>query len=173
MRDPRRGIEKDRLSEFAYRVVVFGSRQFSDKELFAQCMASYLRVIGLDQPDVKPQLCFLFLEGRTGVSKLVADWCLEHGYFWCEFVPDWADVDVEGARVKVNRQGHKYNALASIWCADEMAQVSTHGVSFYDGVSSDTQDMMENVAGHGSPCANYLVSIDQDEDEDAEKPSRC
>jgi hypothetical protein len=96
---------------------------------------------------------------------------LEQGYHWSEFIPDWDDIDVEGARVKTNRQGKQYNALAGIWCNDEMAQVSTHGISFYDGVSSDTQDMMENVAGRGSPCASYLVTIDRDEDEDAEEQS--
>jgi hypothetical protein len=166
---PKRPIEKERLSEFDYRIVVFGSRVFTDRVLFNQCMELYLRTQGFDQPEIQSRICFIFSEGRSGVSKLIADWCLEHGYHWCEFIPAWDDIDVEGARVRTNRQGKTYNALAGFWCNEEMAEVCTHGISFYDGVSSDTQDMMEYVAGHGSPCANYLVTIDQDEDQDAKE----
>lgn len=167
--DPRRFVEKDRLSEFEYRIALFGSREFTDAALFAQCMKQYLFINGFDIESVKPNVCFMFSEGARGVATLAQAWCIEHGYHWCGFIPNWDDIEIEGARVKTNRQGRQYNALAARWSDTEMAEVSTHGISFYDGVSSDTQDMIDRVAGQGSPCANFLVTIDRDEDEDAKE----
>jgi hypothetical protein len=168
-KDPRRCIEKDRLSEFDYRVVIFGSREFTDAQLFNHCMQQYLRIQGFDQDDMKPRVCFVLSEDTRGVATLAREWCLKHGYHWSGFLPNWSDIDIEGALVRTNRRGQPYNALAGLWCSIEMADVSTHGISFYDGVSSDTQDMIDRVAERGSPCATYLVTIDRDEDEDAEE----
>ncbi len=99
---------------------------------------------------------------------LIYEWAKAHDYHWCEFYPQWDDIDTEGAIIKY-RNGRPYNSLAGYWCNEEIAEVCTHGISFYDGVSRGTQDMIDRVNDHGSPCDVYLFSIEPDEDENGQE----
>lgn len=173
MRLETRSVDKERLKEFPTRIVVFGSRGFTDMALFDQCMRKYLKDNDLDKESDKVKIVFLVGMTKTGGEFLIYQWAKEHGYRWSEFYPNWDDVDTEGAVIRY-RDGKPYNSVAAFWRDEEMAEVCTHGVSFYDGVSTGTQNMIDRVADKGSPCAVYVVTIELKEDNNhAQKPRRC
>lgn len=169
MHDPRRRTPKERLNEFRHRIVVFGTRGFDDAILFDHCLKKFLRDQHLDAEEVKAQIVFLTGMTPNTPEILAYAWAKKHDYSWSEFHPDWDEVEIEGAVVRY-REGRPYNAIAGFWRDEEMAEVCTHGVSFYDGVSSGTQDMIDRVANQGNPCATYLVTTESDEDYHGEKP---
>jgi len=134
-------------------------------------MLKFLKESQLNRIQDKPHLVFLTGRGKAGVDALLYNWVQEHGYHWAEFYPNWNDVEVEGAVVKY-RDGKPYNCIAGFWRDEEMAEVCTHGVTFYDGVQSSTRDMIDRVTGGGNPCAIYLVTVDKDEDTHAKEQAR-
>jgi len=171
-RDSQAGpIGKDGLADFKYRVLVFGIKDFNDASLFDQCMQKFLKDNNVTRAEDKQQIVFVTGKSGRGVDLLLCNWVKANHYHWAEFLPKWDEVDVEGSSVKY-RDGKPYNSRAGFWRDEEMVEVCTHGVSFYDGVSSDTRDMIDRIADLGSPCSMYLVTVDKDEDEHAEEQGR-
>lgn len=156
-------VEKERLNEYTIRPVIFGVRDFDDVSLFDQCMRKSMKDFGFNKDELKASICFIVGAEQNGISKLASRWCVQHGYQHALFSPNWGDVDIEGAVVKY-RNNEPYNAVAGHWRDEEMAEVCTHGITFYDGVSSGTQDMMDRVIERGSPCAVYYVDTDSEDD---------
>jgi hypothetical protein len=131
-------------------------------------MLKFLKDSRLNREEDRKKVVFITGAGKSGVDKLFHDWVREHDYHWAEFYPNWKDIEVEGAIVRY-RDGKPYNSVAGFWRDEEMAEVCTHGVSFYDGVSSGTRDMIDRVTEKGSPCAMYLVTVEINEDKHAKE----
>lgn len=133
-----RPIRRDELKKFKNIVVVFGSRKFEDKVLFNDFLLGFIGDWKMTPEDT------VFVSGlANGPDKFIIDWSLKNGWRWHECAAKWDDLDVPGARIKVNGGGKQYNARAGFDRNQEMANVSTHGLGFWDGVSPGTKDMVD------------------------------
>lgn len=135
---PVRPIRRDELRKFKNVVVVFGSRKNIDEETFEACLEGFIREWAMTPENT------VFVSGMAhdGPDKYIVSWCKAKGWRWHECPADWDNIDVPGARIKKNAQGKEYNALAGFMRNQEMANVSSHGLGFWDGHSPGTEDMM-------------------------------
>lgn len=162
MLDRSGSVAKDELKDFEEVIVVFGSRGFNDNKVFDHAIGKYLKDFDLDQETQKGKVVFVAGKTVNSVDALIVKWCQTNGYCWSVFEPNWDDIEVENAVVRY-RNGRAYNALAGFWCNIEMAEISTRGISFYDGVSSNTQDMITQLTERNIPCRVILVETDSKE----------
>lgn len=165
MRDSNGSAQKEQLKNFEYRIIVDGTSQFNDEKLFDENIRLYLKDLSLDKDTDKAKVCFLVGDATTGPDRMITRWCETHGYHYIQFVPDWGDVDVEGAVVRY-RNGVPYNAVARYWRSEEMAEVANYLITFYDGVSGGTQDLINRMTDRNHPCRVILVHIEKDEETD-------
>ena len=108
------------LKDYSIRVIVAGSRGFSDKVLFHEKILAFLEEI--DEP-------VLFISGAapSGADDLIIRWCKRYGYP-CKVQPaDW------------DKHGRGAGFIRNV----EMAKIATHLIAFYDGVSPGTAHMLE------------------------------
>lgn len=132
-----RPIRRDELRKYKNVVVVFGSRKFNDVELFGACVEGFVLDNHLTPEDT------VFVSGMAkGPDLFIVDWAKKHGWRWHECPADWGNLEVAGAIEKTGPHG-KYNARAGFMRNQEMANVSSHGLGFWDGKTSGTRDMVE------------------------------
>ena len=67
------------------------------------------------------------------------------------FIPDWDDISVPNARVKVNKFGKEYNAAAGMTRNHLMGDTATHLIAFHDLISRGTQDMITYMRSLNKP----------------------
>lgn len=149
-----RATPHDELVNFDYRVVVFGSRGYDDYESFAESMDLYVQRFD-------PEKSMIFLSGMasSGADALIVRWCKERGRPWAEFPAAWDDIAVPGAVVRTNRQGKPYNVVAGFQRNRKMAAVSSNYVSFYDGSSPGTKDMLDVCKGFNLAPMIFMIDI--------------
>lgn len=146
---------QDELRNYQHRIVVFGSRYFSDYKLFSECMFDYLKENNIQKGEV------IFLSGmammdrvkkeeQTGADAFIVHWCIEHGYPWTEHWANWSDVSSNSAIVRY-KKGRPYNVLAGFVRNEEMAELCNRGITFYDGASTGTKDMITRMARRQHP----------------------
>lgn len=134
---PVRPIRRDELRKFKNIVVVFGSRKFSNESIFDACVKGFATDNGLTPENT------VFVSGMAkGPDLDIVDWSKKNGWRWSEFPADWGNIDVPGALIRTNASG-QYNARAGFTRNQDMANVATHGLGFWDGVSNGTKDMVE------------------------------
>jgi hypothetical protein len=135
---PVRPIRRDELRKFKNVCTVFGSRKFKDDDIFDACLQGFIKDNHLTPENT------VFVSGMAnGPDKMIVDWCKKNGWRWHECPADWENLDVPGARIKTNPAGNKYNSLAGFTRNQEMANVSSHALGFWDGHSPGTKDMVE------------------------------
>lgn len=157
MRDRAEPVATSELKNYLHRVIVASSRGYVDYDHFSLTIFAYLKEFELDKKDV----CFIIGDAPAGSDVLTDRFCREHDFKWAVFAPKWDDVEVEGAVVKYTHQGRAYNALARYWQNEEMAEVGTRLITFYDGVSSGTRDMMDRMIERLCACRVVLVTIEK------------
>jgi hypothetical protein len=165
MRDQNGPLEKDCLKDFEWRIIVAGSRGFEDVVLFDEHIWSLLKDLSLDKEEDKKKVVFITGAAKSGADDLIIRWCKKNGYSWVEFHPRWDEIDVEGAVVRTRGDGKQYNLLAGFWRNEEMSEVGNYLITFYDGVSSGTRDMINRMQELEIPCRVVLVHIEKDEKE--------
>lgn len=146
MRNPICCTPHDELKNYEHRIVVFGSRKFDDYKLFSECILQYLEDNNIKKGEV------IFLSGmanmnkaedqQTGADAFIVRWCKENDYPWTEHPADWEGVDHAGAVIRYTKSGKPFNMVAGFTRNSEMAELSTAGISFYDGASTGTKDML-------------------------------
>ncbi len=119
------------LKDYTIRVIVAGSRGFSDKILFHEKIIAFLE--DLDEP-------VLFISGGapSGADDLIIRWCKRFGYPCKEMPADWDNL------------GRSAGYVRNV----EMAKVATHLLVFYDGASPGTTHMLEQA----EPDAYNLIT---------------
>lgn len=138
-------------------IVVAGSRNFNDYELFSECMEE--RLLKDDLVDL-PLIVFVSGKAKTGADDMIIRWCQENGFPWAEFPADWDNLDVPGAVIRTRRDGKRYNAGAGHLRNREMAKVGTHLILFWDGESKGTKNMLEEATKYGLERTINLVDPD-------------
>lgn len=154
MRIEAQPSQHDALRKYPHRVVVAGSRGFDDYVLFSENVFSYLEERGIS----KEEVCFISGAASSGADALIIRFCKEHGYAWTEHPADWGDISSISAIIRYTRKGKPYNLLAGMWRNAEMAEFGNALLTFYDGVSPGTRDMMKKMASAKHPCRCIVVS---------------
>lgn len=137
MRSEAQPTPREELIEFEVRAIVAGTRGFNDYRLFAQVMDEY------DAKFAGRKVVYLTGKAPSGADDLIIRWCIERGRAWSEFPADWNDVEGRAVVVRYRRDGSAYNVLAGFNRNRDMRDVATHLITFYDGVSKGTRDMID------------------------------
>lgn len=135
---PVRPLRRDELRKYKNVCVVFGSRNYTNPDTFDACVQGYIKDHYLTPENT------VFVSGRAkGPDSLIIEWCKKNGWRWHECPADWDNITVPGAVVKTNSRGEKYNAVAGFTRNQDMANISNHGLGFWDGKSHGTKHMVE------------------------------
>lgn len=135
------------------RVAVVGSRRFKNYQLVKGLMEKIREDIG----------DFILICGmeKTGADGLGLRYAKEVGLTIEEFHPNWDDVEVPGALVKLNSYGKAYNARAGFDRNTEMAHACTHVVAFWDGKSPGTKHMLTLCKKLGKKMRVFLINTER------------
>jgi hypothetical protein len=118
---PPPAISYDDYTSFEKRVIVAGSRSYSDYKQFCQVFAWYLEFFELGNA--------LIISGdaRHGPDAMAIQYCIEHNKPYLPMPADWDKLG-KGA-------GYARNA--------DMDKISTHLLAFWDCQSRGTRNMIE------------------------------
>lgn len=115
-------------------IAVIGSRNFTDY----QKANSFLNEFNNSIPIGK-----IVSGGAQGADKIGVRWAKENNLSFQELVPDWNNVNVVPCKVKYNKFGKPYNALAGFNCNKIIVDSCDIVVAFWDGRSSGTKDSID------------------------------
>ena len=118
------------------RVIIAGSRNFKDNS-FLEEKLDYL--LG----NYQPEQVTIISGGARGADSLGEKYAHKKGYSSKIVEAEWDNLEVKKTWVRVKKDGTKYNALAGFQRNQAMADMATHAVMFWDGMSRGTQDMIE------------------------------
>jgi hypothetical protein len=145
---------KDVLKDYPHRIIVAGSRHWDDFEFFSASMFEYLK----DRDILKGEVIFISGNAPTGADALIIQWCKVNDFPWVEYDAMWDDISSISAIIKYTKRGKAYNVLAGHWRNEEMSEVGNALVTFYDGASTGTKDMMKRMAGRKHPCRCFIIT---------------
>lgn len=128
------------IPSFDAAVIVAGSRNYGDYRFFCETMDAY--------HDRFAGKSVVYISGcaRTGADHMVIEWCKERGHAWAEFPAMWGDLETEPVLVRERQTHHgvyRYNVLAGFVRNGRMRDVGTDLVTFYDGSSPGTTQMID------------------------------
>ncbi len=107
------------LRDYNKRVIVAGTRGYNDRVMFHNVISSFVN------DEIEP---ILFISGAaaTGADRLIIQWCNKFVYPCLEYPADW-DLG--------RSAGYRRN--------EQMAEVATGLIAFYDGTSPGTGHMID------------------------------
>lgn len=124
-----------------HRVIVAGSRSFTNYELLEEKLLflfsrwSYLDVT--------------IISGMAdGADALGLKFAKEYMVDYIEKPANWSDMS-EPCTLKYRANGEPYNAIAGHKRNQEMADIATHLVLFWDGKSTGSADMLRRAKNNG------------------------
>ena len=149
----------------AIRLVVAGSRGFTDYPMFSKTMTSILGSLGWSAES--PEEGVVIIEGEAkGPDLMAKQFAIAHGIPFESYPADWENVAVENPVIKENRFGRQYNAAAGHHRNKAMAETGTHLLLFWDGRSKGSDNMLKQARANG---LDYLV-IRVDAEEVSDEP---
>ena len=117
------------------KLIIAGTRTFDDYNLLKTKLNILLKNVDEE---------IVIVSGKaSGADTLGEDYAKEKGYEILPFPAKWLDLSVTPCKIKYNKKGEPYNALAGFNRNEEMAKIADACVCFYDGKSRGTADMIE------------------------------
>lgn len=132
------------------RLAVVGSRKYKDYHTVSTLLNQFRE----DYGDFT-LICGMEMSGADGLGHRYAT---EHNLPIEEYKPDWDDVEVPGAVVKLNTYGRPYNAMAGMARNTEMAKTCTHVLAFWNGKSPGTLNMLRTCKKLGKKMKVFLIN---------------
>ncbi len=132
--------------QYAVRIVVYGSRFYTNKQEFHDEVMNYIEQFEGQN--------ILFISGaaHTGADDYILRWCKHHRYPCLPVPAQWDDPS----------KPKGYNPAAGFIRNETMAALATHGLGFWDGESSGTNDMTRRLLDHEKPHRVIRVEVDKD-----------
>lgn len=121
------------------KLAIIGSRTFKDFELLAR-----------EADKLNPSE--IISGGAQGADTLAFGYARSRGLPIKVIIPKWSDINHSGARIKVNKFGKKYDALAGMRRNTEIIAAADRVLAFHDGTSAGTWDSIQKAAAAGKPC---------------------
>jgi hypothetical protein len=117
-----------------YRIIIAGSRGFNDYNLLKEKCDYLIQSISAE---------IVIVSGNAnGADKLGERYAKEKNYKVETYPAQWEDFSTP-CRIKYNKHGKPYNALAGHKRNQLMADCSDMLIAFWDGKSTGTQDMLD------------------------------
>lgn len=114
-------------------------------------------LIGMVYDDFGPY--DVILSGSAqGPDSFAEEWAFQNTITCNTYVPAWEDIKAEGAVVRTNKYGKKYNALAGHWRNEKMAKDGDALLAYWDGKSTGTRDMIDRALDHGLDVFVFKVN---------------
>jgi hypothetical protein len=143
------------LDNFEVKCIVAGSRGYDDYAFFSKVIFDHIERFFKGR-----SLIFISGKAKTGADAMIIRFCKEHGFPWAEFPADWDDVKAPGAVVRPNKiTGKPYNIVAGHQRNRQMAIAGTDLLSFFDGSSKGTLNMIATAKECGIENP-YTIVID-------------
>ena len=133
-------LEKAKSRNTPIKVLVAGSRSFSDYIFFKKIMYDLLQ----NFPDTE----LVSGKASSGPDMMAIEYAKEVGLICHEFPANWNDIGVPNVRIKVNGKGRQYNANAGHDRNQIMAEFADFFIIFWDGKSPGTRDMINRAKKH-------------------------
>lgn len=118
------------------RIAVVGSRHYQNKAAIFKVLKSLIR--NLDPDDIE-----IVCGEAAGPDTIGREFAEENNIPVKSFRPDWDNIEADGAVIKTNKHGNKYNARAGFTRNKEMGDYATHVVAFWDNKSKGTKQMID------------------------------
>lgn len=99
-----------------------------------------------------------------GVDSIGEQWAREMGVPVSQFVPDWNNIDVDGACVKTNNYGKTYNAKAGFMRNQAMADYAEACIAIDNGTPG-TEDMIDRATKAGLKMFIFSPACNNDGEE--------
>ena len=94
--------------------------------------------------------------GAKGADSLGEQWASENGIVVTPFPAKWNDLKQEGAVIKINKWGRKYNAMAGFSRNEKMAEYADALIAVEGG--NGTADMIKRAKKHKLQIHEYEMA---------------
>lgn len=141
------------MSKPNYKVVICGSRTFSDFDLLEEKTLSALkeRNISFEEYNV------VVISGEAkGADELGERFAEKYNLEVERYPAKWDDLTAEPCKVKYNKWGKPYNCLAGLNRNTEMLEEGNLVIMFHDGVSKGTLDDLDKCKKMNKDYEYYL-----------------
>lgn len=120
-----------------YRVMICGSRTFSDYKLLHEKVYEAL----VERRNIISNSNIIIVSGdANGADKLGERFAKEYDFKVEHYPAKWNDLEAKPCKIKYNRYGNPYNCLAGMNRNTDMINVSDLVIMFHDGKSHGTAD---------------------------------
>lgn len=127
------------------KVIVAGGRDFNDYDRLSAVLFDFAEGLHGD-------VGISIVSGMAkGADALAVQFAHNESVKLYEFPADWDDLTVEGAVIKTNRWGNKYNAAAGHVRNRKMAEFAERLIIFWDKSSKGSQHMIREMERLGKP----------------------
>ncbi len=124
-------------------------------------MDDYYKLLEMMHPGEK--IAFITVEAEHGPDNMLKRWCDERGYKWYGFPARWEDLDAPRAVIRTRHSdGKAYNILAGYDRNNEMAEVGTNLIVFWDGHTKGSKHMHETGVEKGLHVMSVLIKLDKE-----------
>ena len=132
------------------KVIVAGSRHIQDYSLVSTVISNTLAKYNISITEIVSGCA-------NGPDTLGEQWAVENGIKVEPFEALWDDLTVPNAKIKTNKWGKEYNALAGFQRNERMAEYGDVLIAIWDGKSIGTKDMIARAKKHDLFVLEYRV----------------
>lgn len=151
------------------RLIIAGSRGFTDYPMFTKTTLSVMQSLGWDP--ARPAEGVVIIQGEAkGPDTMAREFAIEYGIPFESYPAAWEDIAVPGVVLKVNRLGRQYNAAAGHHRNARMAETGTHLLLFWDGRSRGSDNMFKQARANALDYLVIRVDAQPTEDDDGKWP---
>lgn len=123
------------------KVIIAGSRHINDYQLVSTVISNTISKYNISVTEVVSGCA-------NGPDILGEQWALENNIPVTPFPAEWDDITAPDAKIKINKWGKQYNALAGFQRNERMAEYADVLIAIWDGKSHGTKDMIERAKNH-------------------------
>lgn len=133
-------MEQLKIFDYEYRILVYGSRNFTDTTFFHIKLTQHLNTIlpeGMSPEERIKSIGFISGGASSGTDNMIINYANAQGYYCEKIYADWNKY-----------KGRKHNPAGMIRNAT-LAECATYGIGFWDGISTGTANISERLDEKG------------------------
>lgn len=136
--------DRSAVLDYDVRVIVAGSRLYNNYNEFFPLMDEFYEMLLLKYPGKK--IVFVTGKASRGPDDMIIRWCKHYNRPWVEFAANW---DEHGKRAGFIRN-------------DEMGEVGTDCIVFWDGLTKGSAHMYRTAMAKGLYVVSVLINLDKE-----------
>jgi len=136
------------------KLIIAGSRSITDYAVVQKAIGEFLSANGL----MSIHEIEVVSGGAGGVDSLGERWANENYIDKRIFFAAWDDLTTPPVKIRTNKFGKKYNALAGFNRNEQMADYANCLLAVWDGKSPGTKHMIDTMHARGKPVFVYDTS---------------